>query len=101
LAREIALFRFRLIQDALDPGLTAKQRGRLIRQVAAAEHPGPLGAPVRVSRANLDRWSRAYRTGGFTALIPVPRRVAPTTPAPVMELALVNRLCATRARTTQ
>ena len=88
LAREIALFRFRLIQDALDPGLTAKQRGRLVRAVAAGEHPGPLGVPVRVSRANLDRWLRAYRSGGFTALLPVPRRVAPTTPAPVLELAI-------------
>jgi putative transposase len=88
LAREIALFRFRLIQDALDPGLTAKQRGRLVRQVAAVEHPGPHGTPVRVSRANLDRWLRAYRSGGFVALIPVPRRVSPTTPAAVLELAV-------------
>ena len=88
LAREIALFRFGLIHDALDPGLTAKQRGRLIRSIAAVEHPGPYGAPVRVSRANLDRWLRAYRTGGFTALVPAPRRVAPTTPAMVLELAV-------------
>jgi putative transposase len=88
LAREIALFRFGLIHDALDPALTAKQRGRLIRSIAAAEHPGPYGAPVRVSRANLDRWLRAYRTGGFTALVPAPRRVAPTTPATVLELAV-------------
>jgi putative transposase len=88
LAREIALFRFGLIHDALDPGLTAKQRGRLIHSIAAAEHPGPYGGPVRVSRANLDRWLRAYRTGGFTALVPVPRRVVPTTPATVLELAV-------------
>jgi putative transposase len=88
LAREIALFRFRLIQDALDPGLTAKQRGRLVRSIAAGVHPGPFGVPVRVSRANLDRWLRAYRTGGFTALLPVPRRVASTTPAGVLELAV-------------
>jgi putative transposase len=88
LAREIALFRFRLIQDVLDPGLTAKQRGRLVRSIAEGVHPGPLGTPVRVSRANLDRWLRAYRTGGFTALIPVPRRVDPRTPAHVLELAI-------------
>jgi putative transposase len=88
LARDIALFRFGLIHDALDPGLTAKQRGRLVRAVAAVEHPGPFGAPVRVSRANLDRWLRAYRTGGFTALVPAPRRVSPSTPATVLELAV-------------
>jgi len=87
-AREIALFRFGVIQDALDPGLTAKQRGRLVRSIAAGEHPGPQGMPVRVSRANLDRWLRAYRTGGFTALVPVPRRVAAAIPAPVLELAI-------------
>jgi putative transposase len=88
LARDIALFRFGLIQEALDAGLTAKQRGRVIRAIAAAEHRGPFGGQVRVSRANLDRWLRAYRTGGFSALVPVPRRVTPTTPADVLELAV-------------
>jgi putative transposase len=88
LARDIALFRFGLIQEALDAGLTAKQRGRLIRAVAAGEHRGPFGGQVRVSRANLDRWIRAYRTGGFTALVPTPRRVTSTTPADVLELAV-------------
>jgi putative transposase len=88
LGREIALFRYGLIHDALDPGLTAKQRGRLVRSVAAGEHPGPFGAPVRVSRANLDRWLRAYRTGGFSALVPAPRQVSASTPALVLELAV-------------
>lgn len=87
-AREIALFRFGVIQEALDPGLTAKQRGRLVRSIAEGVHPGPSGVPVRVSRANLDRWLRAYRTGGFTALMPLPRRVASTIPAEVLELAI-------------
>jgi putative transposase len=88
LAREIGLFRFALIHDVLDPGLTAKQRGRLVRAVAAVEHPGPFGAPVRVSRANLDRWLRAYRTGGFAGLVPVARRVSASTPPAVLELAV-------------
>ena len=88
LARDIGLFRFGLIQEALDAGLTAKQRGRLIRSIAAVEHRGPFGTPVKVSRVSLDRWLRAYRIGGFTALIPVPRRVTPTTPADVLELAV-------------
>ena len=36
--------------------LSAKQRGRLVRAVAAQIHPGPFGPePVRVSRASLDR----------------------------------------------
>jgi len=84
----VGLFRYGLISDALDAGLSTKQRGRLIRAVAARIHPGPFGAPVRVSRASLDRWIRAYRAGGFAALVPAPRRLAPQTPAEVLELAV-------------
>lgn len=87
-AREVGLFRYGLIQDALDEGLSTKQRGRLVRALAAKSHPGPFGAPVRVSRATLDRWIRDYRTGGFAALVPAPRRVQPVTPAQVLELAV-------------
>ena len=87
-AREVGLFRYGLISDALDAGLSTKQRGRLIRAVAARIHPGPFGAPVRVSRASLDRWIRAYRAGGFAALVPAPRRLASQTPAEVLELAV-------------
>ena len=36
---------------------------------------GPDGRWVRVSRTTLDRWIRAYRQGGFEALVPAPRRV--------------------------
>jgi putative transposase len=88
-AREVGLFRYGLIQDALDPALSTKQRGRLVRAVAAQAHPGPSGTePVRVSRASLDRWVRAYRAGGFAALVPAPRQLAPRTPAEVLELAV-------------
>jgi putative transposase len=84
----VGLFRYGLISDALDAGLSTKQRGRLVRALAARIHPGPLGAPVRVSRASVDRWIRAYRAGGFAALVPAPRRLAPQTPAEVLELAV-------------
>ncbi|MQA12826.1 MAG: DUF4173 domain-containing protein [Pseudonocardiaceae bacterium] len=87
-AREVGLFRYGLISDALDQALSTKQRGRLVRAVAARTHPGPFGAPVRVSRASLDRWIRGYRTGGFAALVPAPRRVVPQTPTEVLELAV-------------
>jgi len=87
-AREVGLFRYGLISEALDLALSTKQRGRLVRAVAARTHPGPFGAAVRVSRASLDRWIRDYRTGGFAALVPAPRRVAPRTPAEVLELAV-------------
>ena len=87
-AQQVGLFRYGLIQDALDPALSTKQRGRLVRAVAATTHPGPFGMPVRISRASLDRWIRDYRRGGFSALVPTPRRVAAQTPASVLELAV-------------
>jgi putative transposase len=87
-AREVGLFRYGLIQDALNSELSTKQRGRLVRAVAALAHPGPFGTPVRVSRATVDRWIRDYRAGGFAALVPAPRRVVPCTPPQVLELAV-------------
>jgi putative transposase len=86
--REIALFRYALIRPAADPDLSPAQRGRLVRALAARDHVGPDGRRVRVSRPTLDRWVRAYRAGGYDALVPAPRRSLPTTPADVLELAV-------------
>jgi putative transposase len=87
-ARQVGLFRYVLIRDAADPTLTTKQRGALIRAIADTEHVGPFGTPARVSRATVDRWIRAWRRGGFDALVPSPRHVAARTPAEVLELAV-------------
>jgi putative transposase len=86
-ARDVALFRYSLIREAADPGLSTRQRGRLVRELAAREHAGPFGEPVRVSRPSLDRWIRAWRAGGFDALMPPSRQVTLRTPAEVLELA--------------
>jgi putative transposase len=86
-AEQVALFRYQLIREAADPGLSTRQRGRLVRELAAAEHPGPFGQPVRVSRPTIDRWIRAWRVGGFAALAPPARQVTPRTDAQVLELA--------------
>ena len=86
-ARAVGLFRYALIREAADPGLTTRQRGRLVRGLAAREHSGPFGQPVQVSRATIDRWIRAWCRGGFDALVPPPRRVSPRTPVEVLELA--------------
>ena len=90
-ARAIGLFRYRLIREAADPTHSTRARGRLVRAVAAAEHLDPTGRHVRVSRDTLDRWIRAWRRGGFDALVPSPRQCTPRTPAEVLELAVALR----------
>ena len=85
--REIGLFRYALIRDAADPGLSKAERGRLVRALCEREHLGPDGRLVRVARGTLDRWIRSYRHGGFQALVPQPRVVALRTPAETLELA--------------
>jgi putative transposase len=90
--REIGLFRYALIRPAVDPGLSRAERGRLVRALAGAEHLGPGGRLVRVGRSTLDDWVRAYRGGGFEALVPRPRVVAARTSAGVLELAIALKL---------
>ncbi|MBO0819031.1 MAG: DDE-type integrase/transposase/recombinase [Actinobacteria bacterium] len=86
-ARAIGLFRYMLIREAADAALTSRQRGAMVREIAAREHPGPSGEPVRVTRWTLDKWIREWRRGGFDALVPAPRQSQPRTPPEVMELA--------------
>jgi putative transposase len=85
--REIGLFRYALVRDAADPGLSKAERGRLVRALADREHVGPDGRLVGVARGTLDEWIRAYRRGGFEALVARPRVVEPRTPAEMLELA--------------
>ncbi len=85
--REVGLFRYALVRDAADPGLSKRERGRLVRALADREHVGPDGRLVRVARGTLDQWIRAYRHGGFEALVPQPRVVPLRTPAGMLELA--------------
>ena len=90
-AQEIGVFRWRVISEAVDPSLSPRQRGMLVRSLAAREHLGPGGRWVRVSRNTVDRWIRAYRGGGFGALVPAPRRMANQTPERLLELACALR----------
>ena len=86
-SEDIALFRYGLIRAAADEGLTKATRGLVVRALAAQSHTGPSGQEVQVSRQTIDRWVRAYRKGGFSALRPGPRRVEPRTPPEALELA--------------
>jgi len=86
-ARAIGLFRYMLIREAADPALSSRQRGKMVRAIAAREHADPSGRPVRLTRWTLDRWIRLWQQGGFDALVSVPRQCQPRTPPEVMELA--------------
>jgi putative transposase len=87
-ARLTGLFRYQLIQEVTDPGLSARQRGALVRGLAAREHDGPAGQKIVVSEQTIRRWARDWRAGGFEALVPAPARVSARTPAEVLALAV-------------
>ncbi len=91
-ARAVGLFRYSVVREAADPKLSARQRGLLVRTLAAGDHLGPDGTRVRVSRNTLDRWIRAYRAGGFEALVPGGRQVPSRTPAALLELSEALRV---------
>lgn len=86
-AQTIALFWYQLICPALDAGLSTKQRGRLVREIASRAHTDPSGNQVRYSRDTLDRWIRRYRAGGFDELVPSPRKPDARTDPRTLELA--------------
>src|ERR1700726_727845 len=86
-ARAVGLFRYMLIREAADPALSTRQRGALVGGIAAREHADASGEPVRVTRWTLDVWIRAWRQGGFDALVPAPPQSQPRTPPEVLELA--------------
>jgi putative transposase len=86
-ARETGLFRYSLVQDLLEPGLSQAERGWRAREMAGRVHEGPGGRRVTVSYSTLTRWRRAYEGGGFDALVPSPRQPAPRTPEEVLSLA--------------
>ena len=86
-AQQVGLFRYSLVRPLAGPGLSGAERGAMARALASEVHIGPFGERVRVSRNTLDRWARAYRSGGYEALVPAPRRTDARTPAELLELA--------------
>jgi putative transposase len=81
------MWRWGVIRDAIDPELTAKQRGRVVRRIAGEAHPAPGGGTRRVSRETVDRWLRAWRRGGLMGLRPSGRQSEPRTPQEVLDMA--------------
>jgi putative transposase len=84
--RAVALFRYSLIRELADAELSPRQRGALITALAATDHAFD-GRRVEVTGPTLRRWLRAWRAGGFEALVPVVRRQPNRTPAKLLEAA--------------
>src|SRR4051795_10417294 len=72
-ADAVALFRYRVIAEAIAPRLSPAERGAIVRAVALQAHEHPDGSERRYSRGTLDRWLRAYREQGLDGLKPDPR----------------------------
>jgi putative transposase len=70
---QVALHRWAVIAEAAGDKLTARERGALVRQIAARAHPHPDGSSRTYSRGSIDRWLRAWRRGGLAALKPAER----------------------------
>ncbi|MGD0608940.1 MAG: DDE-type integrase/transposase/recombinase [Streptosporangiaceae bacterium] len=86
-ARETGLFRYSLVQELTEPGLSLAERGWRARELAGRAHEGPGGRRATVSYSTLTRWRRLYESGGFDALVPSPRQPSPRTPEEVLALA--------------
>src|SRR5438552_13779785 len=69
-AEAIALFRYRVIAEAIGPRLSPADRGQLVRELARQLHEHPDGSQRQYSRGTLDRWIRAYREQGLDGLKP-------------------------------
>jgi hypothetical protein len=70
---QIALHRWAVIAEAASGKLTARERGALVRQIAARPHAHPDGSSRTYSRQTIDRWLRVWRAGGLDALKPAER----------------------------
>jgi putative transposase len=70
---QIALHRFGVIAEATPERLNTAERGAIVRRIASATHTDPDGSMRRYSRQSIDRWLRAWRSGGLRALEPVER----------------------------
>ncbi len=73
-AEGLALFRFGVIAQAVNPRLSPAERGAIVAERANCAHPDLDGVERTFSRPTLDRWTRAYRARGLEGLMPTPRR---------------------------
>src|SRR5215831_1328659 len=70
LQEQVALHRWAVIAEAANGKLTARERGALVRRIAARSHAHPDGSSRVYCRGTIDRWLRAWRKGGLDGLRP-------------------------------
>jgi len=70
---QVALHRWAVIAEATNDHLTPAERGLVVREIAARTHTHPDGSQHLYSRGTIDRWIRAWRSGGLEALKPAQR----------------------------
>ena len=70
-AQQVALFRYQLICPALEPGLSTKQRGKVVRGIAGRSYDGPFGGQVRYAAGSqhVDVFVLVSGDGGFVPLV--------------------------------
>ncbi|MFC1707790.1 DDE-type integrase/transposase/recombinase [Planctomycetota bacterium] len=83
--KAVALWRYMVIEAALDEDLTRAGRAKLLLQISRTPLRWPRGMDQRVSVATLYRWLKAYREGGLDALRPKRRRDRGSRRAPLPE----------------
>jgi hypothetical protein len=69
-AEQVALFRFRVVAEPANPKLTAAERGRIVRVLAAQTHAHPDGTMRAYSRGTLDAGSPPTRPRAWTGCDP-------------------------------
>jgi transposase InsO family protein len=73
---QVALFRYGLIADLKELPRGTKGLGKLLHDKASRRYCIPGSTRTQVEAETLRRWLRDYRTGGFDALKPKPRKDA-------------------------
>src|SRR2546427_841480 len=73
-AEKIALFRYGLVAPLVLEALPRGELTRRAQQIAARHYDIPGSQRISISVDTLLHWALRYRTGGFAALAPQPRR---------------------------
>ena len=92
--QNIALFRYGLIADLLQPSPDDKGLNERLAAKAALDHTIPGSTRTRVAAETLRDWLKAYRRGGFDALLPkerADRGLARALPAAAVEALLAAK----------